>query len=426
MIKKNIIEKIFKIHRSLAGKGNRQTLKILSDQTSKKIKIKFFKSGELYNGWQIPNEWNVKKAFISYKNKKIIDFKNNNLYLIANSISIDKYVNLKNLKKKIFTIKNYPSAIPYITNYYSKSFWGFSMEYKKYKKLKPGKYRVKIDVDTKKGMMNYGEAYIKGSSKKEIIFATYICHPQMANNEISGPIVNSNLLNLINKFSKKKKLRYSYRFLFLPETIGTIAILNKKLKMFKKNTLAVYVLTCLGTEKKFKLIESPYKNTVSEKIAKQVLNRHSSWESRSFLQRGSDERQWSSPNVSIDCCSIVTSKYGEYKEYHTSKDDLNFISYKALKRSANLFFKIFIEFEKSHFYFNKSIGEPKMDKFKIYPKISTKNQKKIVKSYMDVLSFCNGKNNEKSISEFTGLSFAKTCKILQFLFDKKLITNTIK
>ena len=227
MIKKNIIEKLFKVHRSLAGNGNRETLKILSNQSSKKIKIKSFKSGKLYNGWRIPNEWNVKEAFISYKNKKIIDFKNNNLHVIANSIPVDKYLNLKNLKKKIFTLKNFPSAIPYITNYYSKNFWGFSMEYQKLKKLIPGKYRVKIDVDRKKGFMNYGEALIKGKSKKEIVFATYICHPQMANNEISGPVINCNLLNLIHRFSKKNKLRYSYRFLFLPETIGTIAFLNK-------------------------------------------------------------------------------------------------------------------------------------------------------------------------------------------------------
>ena len=421
MIKKNIIEKLFKIHRSLAGNGNRETLKILSNQSSKKIKTKFFKSGKLYNGWRIPNEWNVKEAFISYKNKKIIDFKNNNLHVIANSIPVDKYLNLKNLKKKIFTLKNFPSAIPYITNYYSKNFWGFSMEYQKLKKLIPGKYRVKIDVDRKKGFMNYGEALIKGKSKKEIVFATYICHPQMANNEISGPVINCNLLNLIHRFSKKNKLRYSYRFLFLPETIGTIAFLNKKLDYLKKHTLAVYILTCLGTEKKFKLIQSPYQNTISEKVAIQVLKKYSSWEKRSFLQRGSDERQWLSPRVSIDCCSIVTSKYGEYKEYHTSKDDLKFISQKALKKSSILFYKIFKEFEQSYFYFNSNIGEPKMDKFKIYPKISTKSQKKIVQSFMDVLSFCNGKNNERSISEYTNLSLNKTKKILKFLYNKKLI-----
>lgn len=421
MIKKNIIEKIYRIHRSLAGEGNRKTLKILSNQASNSIKIKSFKSGKLYNGWKIPNEWNIKEAFISYKNKKIIDFKINNLHLVANSVSIDKYLNLNTLKKKIFTLKNYPSAIPYITNYYSKNFWGFSMQYQKFKKLIPGKYRVKIDVDSKKGFMNYGEAYIKGNSKKEIIFATYICHPQMANNEISGPVVNTNLLNLIKDFSKKKKLRYSYRFLFLPETIGTIALLNERLAFFKKNALAVYVITCVGTEKKFKLIQSPYKDTISEKIAIQVLNEYPSWEKRSFLERGSDERQWLSPNVSIDCCSIVTSKYGEYKQYHTSKDDLNFISLNGIKRSTNLFFKIFKNFENSKFYYSPNIGEPKMDKHGIYPKTSTKNQKKIVKSFMDVLSFCNGKNNQKAISNFVNLDLIKTIKILNFLEKKKVI-----
>jgi aminopeptidase-like protein len=421
MINKNIIKKIFNIHRSLAGNGNRETLNILSDQTNSYIKIKFFKSGKIYNGWKIPNEWNVKEAFISLKNKKIVDFKNNNLHLIANSISVDKYLNLKDLKKKIFTLKSFPSAIPYITNYYSKNFWGFSMQYQKFQKLVSGKYRVKIDVDVKKGFMNYGEAYIKGNSKKEIIFSTYICHPQMANNEISGPVVNTNLLNLIKNLSRKKKLKYSYRFLFLPETIGTIALLNERLAYFKKHTLAVYIITCVGTEKKFKLIQSPYKNTLSEKIAIQVLNEYQPWEKRSFLNRGSDERQWLSPHVSIDCCSIVTSKYGEYKEYHTSKDNLNFLSLSGIKRSTNLFFKIFKNFENSKFYYNLNIGEPKMDRYGIYPKTSTKNQKETVKSFMDVLSFCNGKNNEKAISNLTNLNLIKTIKILKFLEKKKLI-----
>ena len=144
------------------------------------------------------------------------------------------------------------------------------MQYNKLRKLTAGKYRVKISADSKKGLMNYGEAFIKGSSKKEIIFTTYICHPQMANNELSGPLVNTNLFNMIKDISKKKKLQFSYRFLFLPETIGTIALLNEKLSYFKKYALAVYVITCVGTEKKFKLIHSP----IMIQLVKKLQFRH--------------------------------------------------------------------------------------------------------------------------------------------------------
>ena len=189
--------------------------------------------------------------------------------------------------------------------------------------------------------MNYGEAFIKGSSKKGDNFYNLHMPPQMANNELSGPLVNTNLFNMIKDISKKKKLQFSYRFLFLPETIGTIALLNERLSYFKKNALAVYVITCVGTEKKFKLIQSPYNDTVSEKIAIQALKNYSPWDKKSFLERGSDERQWLAPKVSIDCCSIVTSKYGEYKEYHTSKDDLNFISLNGIKEVQNYFLKFF-------------------------------------------------------------------------------------
>ena len=157
--------------------------------------------------------------------------------------------------------------------------------------------------------MNYGEYYIKGKNKKEIIFSSYICHPQMANNELSGPVVLSGLINEIKKYLGNKKPNFSYRFLFLPETIGSIAYIHKNISNLKKNVFSGYIITCVGTKKKFKLVLSPNENTVADNIARQALNKvYNNWETRSFLERGSDERQWCSPKVNLPFCSICRSK----------------------------------------------------------------------------------------------------------------------
>ncbi len=418
-----LAKQLFTIPRSLAGKGNLETLNILSSKCKKKIKIKYFYSGTKFNGWIIPKEWKVDHAFILNKKKdKIVNFHRNNLELVVGSDSYNGYLYKRDLKKKIFTLKKYPEAIPYITNYYSKKFWGVCMSYNNYKKLSDEKYLVNIKTHKKIGKMHFGEFFIKGKSKKEIIFSTYICHPQMANNELSGPIVMTDLINKLISYKRYKNLNFSYRFLFLPETIGTIAYINKNYLLLKKNVFSVFVATCLGTEKNFKLIHSRYGNTVADKIFKIVLDKTKlKWEKRSYLERGSDERQWCSPGVNLPCCSVVTSKYGEYKEYHTSKDDINFISEKGLSRSVNLYFRLFKELEKSEFYFNKNLGEPKLDIYGIYPKLSTIKTKQYVNNLMNVLTYCDGTNNIQMISEICKINLLKVKKIINFLSKKKLI-----
>jgi aminopeptidase-like protein len=418
-----LANQLFTIPRSLAGKGNLETLNILSSKCKKKIKIKYFYSGTKFNGWTIPKEWKVDHAFILNKKKdRIVNFHRNNLELVIGSDSYNGYLSKRDLKKKIFTLKKYPQAIPYITNYYSKKFWGVCMSYNNYKKLSDEKYLVNIKTFKKLGKMHYGDLFIKGKSKKEIIFSTYICHPQMANNELSGPIVLSTLINKLIAYKARKELNFSYRFLFLPETIGTIAYINKNYQSIKKNVFSVFIATCLGTEKNFKLIYSRNGNTVADKMFEIILNKnYMKWQKRSYLERGSDERQWCSPEVNIPCCSVVTSKYGEYKQYHTSKDDLNFISEKGLLRSVNLYYSLFQEFEKSVFYVNKNIGEPKLDIYGVYPKWSTKKTKHHVKDIMNLLAYCDGTNNLEMLSYICKLKIQKVKRLTDFLFKKKII-----
>ena len=242
---------LFPIYRSLTGDGNRKTLKYIKKETNN-LKIKEVRSGKKVFDWVIPNEWNIKDAYITdNKGKKILDFKENNLHVVSYSTPIKKRVSLNELKKHLFTIEKIPDAIPYVTSYYKKN-WGFCIKYIDYRKLKPGKYNVFIDSKFKKnGSLSYGEIYLPGRLKKEIIFSTNICHPSMANNEVSG-IVTSLAISKYIKYLKKTK--YSYRILFFPETIGSINFIHNNIENLKKNLKAGFVLSCVGDNGNFSYI----------------------------------------------------------------------------------------------------------------------------------------------------------------------------
>ena len=257
--------KLFPITRSLTGEGVKKTLNLIKKEFPK-LKIKKFKSGTKAFDWNIPEEWNVTDAYVvdKYKNR-IIDFKRNNLHLVGYSIPIKKNIKKKELFKNLYYLKNQPEAIPYITSYYKRR-WGFCLSYNEYKILDKryslnDKFKVVINSNlNKKGNLNYGELILKGKSKKEILISTYICHPSMANNELSGPIVSMGLIN----YFKNKKLNKTLRFVFIPETIGSISYLSKNLKYLKENVIGGYNLSCIGDERQHSCMFSKYQNSPSD------------------------------------------------------------------------------------------------------------------------------------------------------------------
>ena len=314
----NFAKRLFPINRSLTGPGNRKTLRLIK-KVVKKIKIKSFKSGQKVYDWTVPLEWSISDAFIiTPDNKKICDFKKNNLHVIGYSKAVNKKIDLDTLKKNLHFTKKIKSAIPYVTSYYKKR-WGFCISYNQFLKLKKGIYKVFIKSRFKKGKLNYGEELLKGKSSREVLISTYICHPSMANNEISGPTLSSYLY----KWLSLKKRKYTYRFIFIPETIGSIAYIKKNHKKLKKNTFAGYNLTCIGDERSYSYIPSKYKNSVSDKVyfkaikLKKIRSKIYNWR-----KRGSDERQFCSPGVDLPIGTIMRSKFGDYKEYHTSDDQI--------------------------------------------------------------------------------------------------------
>ncbi len=416
-------KKIWKYNRSLTGDGNRKTLKELK-KVCNLLKIKEIKSGKRVFDWTIPKEWKVNSAFVvNPKGKKILDFSKNNLHLVGYSKFVDKKMKLSELNKNLFSLPNQPNAIPYVTSYYNSN-WGFCIDHNSRKKLIKGIYHIKIDSKLFNGSMSYGEIIIKGRLKKEIFLSTYICHPSMANNELSGPTVT---IHLAKWLMSQKNLKYSYRIVFLPETIGSLAYLSKNLKIMKKKIIAGYNITCVGDNRTYSYLPSRNENSISDKVALNVLKLNKKKFRRySWKDRGSDERQYCSPGIDLPIASVMRTKYGEYPEYHTSLDNLkNVVTPLGLEGSFKIYQKIITALENNVFIKSNILGEPHLSKRKMYSSISSKNKPKkqinFERLLLNVMSYSDGKTSLLEISEKCNQSLKNINKIVQYLKKKKLI-----
>ena len=429
-MKKNIlIEKklwkwandLFPICRSITGEGTRYSLSYIKNILPK-LKIFQIKSGTKVFDWKIPDEWLIKNAYImNSRSKKIIDFKENNLHVLGYSTPISKTITYTKLEKHLYSLPKFPSAIPYVTSYYERR-WGFCVSHKQKLKLKKEKKPLRILIDSKlfKGYMNYGELIIKGKSKKEIFISTYICHPSLANNEISGPIVTTALAEWINNL---KNNYYTYRIVFIPETIGSIAYISKNLKKLRNKVQAAFNITCVGDNKSFSYLESKFKNTLSDRSAlKAYETLKIKYKKYSFLNdRGSDERQYSSPGVDLPFCSMMRSKYGEYKEYHTSKDNLSFISpkglfggYEVIKTAIEI-----LELNKKYIASNKC--EPQFSKRNLKSTLGGSILNKDYKILSNILSYADGKNDVIELSNILKENIFLINKSIKTLLKFKLL-----
>ncbi len=415
---------LYPICRSLTGKGIVKTLKIIQNEFPS-LKIKKIKSGTKVFDWRIPSEWNITDAYVLDKDGlKIIDFKQHNLHIVGYSIPLKTTLTKKNFFKNLFFLKNQPTAIPYLTSYYKKG-WGFCVSYNQFKKFNnkyssKDKFKIIINSSLKNnGNLNYAELILKGKSKKEILISTNICHPSMANNELSGPIVT---MGLINYFSKLK-LNKTLRFVFIPETIGSIAYLSKNLNYLKNNVIGGYNLSCIGDDRQHSLMFSKYQNSASDEaiIAAYKKLKIKNYKIYSFLERGSDERQYNSPGVDLPISSIFRTKYGSYPEYHTSLDNFDLVTIKGVTGGFKVA-KTAIEILLKNIYpKNKLICEPQMGKRGLYPTLSAGNLNKLTLSYMDFLQYSDGTNSLKKISNLIGVKFEAAEKIYYKLKENSLV-----
>ena len=421
----NELEKYFDllwpINRSLTGEGNRKTLKILSEIID--LDIKEVPSGTTCFDWTIPPEWNIREAWIKDENGKIVvNFADNNLHLLGYSTPMHAKMPLAELKPNLYSLPDYPEVIPYLTSYY-KERWGFCMSNNQLKSLKEGIYEVYIDSDLNpKGSLTYGEAILKGNSDKEVLFSTYICHPSMANNELSGPLVTSFIYKALKEMGN---LKYTYRFLFVPETIGSIMYLSKNGAHMKDKLIAGYTVTCIGDPGNFTYKRSRIGNSLGDRAAELVLKQtENKYTIKDFFPSGSDERQYCSPGFNLPVGSLMRTMYGLYKEYHTSADNKSFISFDAMQGSIDKYLEIVKLIELNEFYINSMpYCEPQLGKRGLYPTLgSQKNQAKFVEALLWFLNYSDGSHDLIEIIDKSGLHYAEFFDIISKCREAGLIS----
>lgn len=399
---------LFPICRSLTGNGVRETLSYLKCLLPE-IKTFEIPSGTKVNDWLVPNEWNIKAAYIAtLSGEKIIDFADSNLHVVGYSRPIDQVVSLESLKAHLHTLPDQPTAIPYVTSYYSEN-WGFCLPHRDLAKFTEPEYRVVIDSQLAPGSMTYAEVVVPGETEEEVLLSTYMCHPSMANNELSGPVVMTALGRWLLALPARK---YTYRLLFLPETIGAISYISQNFDHLKNHVIAGWVLTCIGDERAYSFVPSRMGGTLADRVSEAVLeNVDGEVIKYTYLDRGSDERQWCAPGVDLPVASLMRSKYGEFPEYHTSLDDLEFVTPSGLQGGLDMMVSAINILEMNATWKVTTLGEPQLGKRGLYPNISDKTSGEKVRDMMNVIAYSDGEHDALSIAELTGVPASVVCEI---------------
>ena len=415
-----LCEDLWPITRSITGAGVRETLNIIKRHLPDLVVCEVPTGTKCFD-WTVPKEWNIRDAYVIDPNgNKIIDFKDNNLHVVSYSTPIKKTLSLSELQKYLHSLPDQPDAIPYVTSYYQER-WGFCLTDNQRKMLVEGDYQVYIDSELADGSLTYGELIIQGESEKEVFLSTYVCHPSMANNELSGPTVTTYLAKWIKSHPRK----YTYRIIFIPETIGSICYLSKNLRVMKENIIAGYNISCVGDDDAYSYLPSRAEITISDKIALHVLKHtHPDYVEYSYLDRGSDERQYCSPGVDLPIASIMRTKYKEYSQYHTSLDDLNYISAEGLNGAYEILQQCLTCVEKNNTYRATILCEPKMDKRNMRPTLGAGVKlDRNFKLIMDVLVYADGKNDLLAIAEKLNVPMWSLFNNIEILLREKLIQN---
>ena len=435
-----LMERLYPITRSITGEGVRKTLKIFQDSID--LQIHEVPTGTKVFDWTVPEEWNIDDAYIMNKNgEKIVDFKKSNIHILQYSEKIEKKVGLEELKKHIFTLPEQPDTIPYRTSFYNKN-WGFCMKHKEFLKLDDDEYAVNISSEHKDGSLTYGEFLIKGESTDEILISTYVCHPSLCNDNLSGPVLSL----FLAKYFSKQKLHYSIRFLFIPETIGAITWLARN-EDNVKNIKHGLVATCLGDSGNLTYKKTRDGDNIIDKIVEEVLIESGKpYKIMDFWPSGSDERQYCSPGFNLPVGSLMRTPYDMFDEYHTSEDNLSFMNKESLRDS---FLKYIAVIKKLEDYFlvdipkrkipeNKNSAnnnpvfknlipkcEPQLGKRRIYDEIGgIKKQDSLEqkKAIQWILNLSDGKNSLRDIQARSGLNYDILLDMSELLLKKQLLS----
>lgn len=413
----HLMENLYPICRSITGNGVRQTLTEIKKYID--LQVHEVPTNTQVFDWTIPKEWNITDAYVAdSKGNKVVDFKKSNIHVVSYSTPIRKKMHLAELKQHLYTISDLPNTVPYLTSYYKED-WGFCMAHKDFLNLKDEEYEVVIDSTLRDGSLTYGEFFIPGSTSDEILVSCYVCHPSMCNDNLSGVV----LTTLLARELSKVKTNYSFRFLFVPETIGAISWLaanEKNLSKIKHGLVA----TCLGDPGISTYKRTKHGKAEIDRAVEYVLkNTKDDYQILDFFPTGSDERQFCSPGINLDVGSLMRTPYGKFAEYHTSDDNLKFVQPQFLGNSYSKYLQTIFVLENNKKYLNLNPKcEPQLGKRGLYRQIGgQKISKNSELAMFWMLSLSDGLHDIIGISEKSGLEFEVLLEAAQKLEKNNLL-----
>ncbi|OLE05643.1 MAG: peptidase M28 [Cyanobacteria bacterium 13_1_40CM_2_61_4] len=410
------VRDLYPICRSITGDGVRETLRRL--QQLAPLTVHEVPSGTEVFDWTVPREWNVRDAYVkNSRGERVIDFRRSNLHVVNYSVQVRARMSLEQLRPHLFTLPDQPEWIPYRTSYYSES-WGFCLSQRELEAMEDGEYEVRIDSSLESGSLTYGECYLPGDSMDEILISCHICHPSLANDNLSGVAIAAYLAQFLGRLS----LRSSYRMLFIPGTIGSITWLARNEPLVARIRHGL-VLACLGDAGRFTYKKSRRGDATIDRAATHVLRQLGDHEILEFSPYGYDERQFCSPGFNLPVGRLSRTPHGRFPEYHTSADDLDFVRPSSLAASFAACLAILDVLENDRTYMSQNPkGEPQLGKRGLYHAIGGLADSPVNEMAMLwVLNLADSTHSLLDMAERSGLPFDAVRRAAEALRDHGLL-----
>ena len=414
------LEELYPICRSITGEGLRETLRRV--QSCIPLVLHEVPTGTSAFDWTIPQEWNIRDAWVkNAQGEKVIDFQQSSLHLLNYSVPVRRRMTLAELRPHLHSLPQHPDWIPYRTSYYQEN-WGFCLTHRQLESLPEGEYEVCIDSTLTAGSMTYGECYLPGRRREEVLFSCHACHPSLANDNLSGVVLMTALAEELAACDNE----YSYRFLFLPGTIGSITWLSRNEDRAAQIRHGL-VVACVGDEGKFHYKRSRRENAAIDIAAEHIL-RHSgqSYEVCDFSPYGYDERQYCSPGFNLPVGSLTRTPHGRYPQYHTSADNLDFVSPMGLGGSLEMYLAIVDVLEHDQCYVNlQPKCEPQLGRRGLYQALGGfPDAGQLQLAMLWVLNYSDGTQSLLEIAERAKLEFSLVRRAADALLSAELLATS--